>query len=109
MTRPHPYSVQAREAARLLGARIRIARLERRWSAQELAERVGVARLTIHKVERGDLSVKLGTALEAAAILGVALFDEDRSRRALEVARLDDRLALLPAIARKPSEVDDAF
>jgi transcriptional regulator with XRE-family HTH domain len=109
MLRPASYSLQTREAARLLGARVRIARLERRWSLQELAERVGVTRLTIHKVEQGDLSVKLGTALEAAALLGVALFDEDRSRRSLEAERLSDRLALLPAVARRRSDVDDAF
>jgi transcriptional regulator with XRE-family HTH domain len=93
----------------MLGQRVRIARLERRWSLQELAERVGVTHVTIHKVEQGDLTVKLGTALEAAAVLGVALFDPDRSRRLLEAGRLQDRLALLPTLARRPPDVDDAF
>jgi transcriptional regulator with XRE-family HTH domain len=109
ISRPTVYSIQTREAARLLGARVRIARLERRWSIEELADRVGVTRVTMSKVEDGDLSVKLGTALEAATVLGVALFDEDRSRRRLEAARVGDKLALLPETARKPPEVDDDF
>lgn len=88
---------------------MRIARLERRWSIEELADRVGVSRVTMSKVEDGDLSVKLGTALEAAAVLGVALFDEDGARRRLEAARVVDTLALLPRTARKPREVDDDF
>lgn len=97
------------EAARLLGARVRLARRERRWTLQELAERVGVTHVTMRKVERGDLTVGLGVAFEAAAVLGVPLFHEDRSRRALEAGRVDDRLAVLPALVRKRTEFDDDF
>jgi transcriptional regulator with XRE-family HTH domain len=97
------------EAARLLGARVRLARRERRWTLQELAERVGVTHVTMRKVERGDLTVGLGVAFEAAAVLGVPLFHEDRSRRALEAGRVEDRLAVLPALVRKPVDVDDDF
>ncbi len=109
MKRPRTYSPVTIEAARLLGARVRLARLERRWTLQELAERVGVTHVTMRKVERGDLTVGLGVAFEAAAVLGVPLFHEDSSRRALEAGRVDDRLAVLPALVRKPTEVDDAF
>jgi transcriptional regulator with XRE-family HTH domain len=109
MKRPRTYSPVTVEAARLLGARVRLARRERRWTLRELADRVGVSHPTIEKVERGDLTVGLGIAFEAAAILGVPLFDEDRSRRSLEAARVDDRLAVLPQLVRKPIEVDDDF
>jgi len=109
MKRPRTYSPVAIEAAQLLGARVRLARLERRWTLQELAERVGVTHVTMRKVERGDLTVGLGVAFEAAAVLGVPLFHEDPSRRALEAGRVDDRLAVLPALVRKPTEVDDDF
>ena len=97
------------EAAQLLGARVRLARRERRWTVQELAERVGVTHVTMRKVERGDLTVGLGVAFEAAAVLGVPLFHEDRSRRALEAGRVEDRLAVLPQLVRKPADVDDDF
>lgn len=98
----------ALEAAQLLGAHVRVARRERRWTLQELADRAGVTRVTMRKVERGDPTVGLGVAFEAAALLGVPLFDEDRSRRSLEAGRLDDRLAILPRLVRKPA-VDDDF
>lgn len=109
MQRPRTYSPVTIEAARLLGARVRLARRERRWTLQELAERVGVTHVTMRKVERGDLTVGLGVAFEAAAVLGVPLFHEDPSRRSLEAGRVQDRLAVLPALVRKRTEVDDDF
>ncbi len=106
---PRTYSPMTVESARLLGARVRLARRERRWTLQELAERVGVTQPTMRKVERGDPTVGLGVAFEAAAVLGVPLFHEDRLRRSLEANRVDDRLALLPKLVRKPADVDDDF
>lgn len=97
------------EAARLLGERVRLGRRERRWTLQELAERVGVSVPTMRKVERGDPSVGLGTAFEAATLTGVPLFHEDPSRLLLETARVEDRLAVLPRLVRKPAVVDDDF
>jgi transcriptional regulator with XRE-family HTH domain len=109
MKRSRTYSPVTIEAAQLLGARVRLARGERRWTLQELAERVGVTHVTMRKVERGDLTVALGIAFEAAAVLGVPLFHEDPSRRTLEAGRVEDRLAVLPQLVRKPEEVDDDF
>ena len=76
---------------------------------QELADRVGVTAVTMGKVERGDPSVRLGIAFEAAALTGVPLFDPAPERRRLEAARVDDRLAVLPDLVRRPVEIDDAF
>jgi transcriptional regulator with XRE-family HTH domain len=110
MKRPRTYSPETMEAARLLGARIRLARLERRWTLEELAERVGVNHNTIRKVERGDLTVGLGPAFEAAAVVGVSLFHADPERRQLEAREVQTRLALVPARARRPvTEIDDDF
>ncbi len=96
------------EAARLLGSRVALARRERRWTLAELAERVGVSVVTIRKVERGDPTVALGTALEAATLVGVTLFHEDPVRRSLEVEAVQARLAMLPASVRRAA-VDDDF
>lgn len=104
----HPLSPQTIAAARLLGARVQLARRVRRWTLQELAERAGVTAVTMRKVERGDPSVRLGVAFEAAALTGVPLFDPDPSRRRLEAERVDDRLAVLPRLVRR-REVDDDF
>ena len=105
----HTLSPQTIAAAQLLGARIKLARRERRWTLKELAERAGVTAVTMRKVERGDPSVRLGVAFEAAALTGVPLFDPDPSRRRLEAERVDDRLAVLPRLVRRPTEIDDDF
>jgi transcriptional regulator with XRE-family HTH domain len=104
------YSPYAREAAQLLGAQILQARRERRWSAQQLADRAGITRVTLNKIEQGDLTVGLGLAFEVAALVGVPLFQEDRARLSADVDRIRDRLALLPQRVRMPKEpVTDDF
>ncbi len=108
-TSPRTLSPVAREAVQLLGAHIRLARHERRWTLLELAERVGVTAVTMRKVENGDPSVRLGIAFEAAALTGVPLFAEDQVRRRTEAGRIDDRLAALPRLVRRPARVDDDF
>lgn len=109
MTRRRSYSPLALEAAALLGARIRLARRERGWTLEELADRVGVTHPTMRKVERGNPSVGLGVALEAAAVVGVPLFHEDRTRLRLEAQKVEDRLALMPRLVRTSAEIDDDF
>ena len=95
-SRPRPRSPYAVDAARLLGAQVRLARRERRWSQKELATRVGITPRTVYKIEHGDMSVGLGAAFEAAALLGVPLFHADRSRITADLDRVDARAALLP-------------
>jgi transcriptional regulator with XRE-family HTH domain len=103
----------AADAAAVLGQQIKAGRIARKWTAAELAERIGVDRRTVAAIEAGDPGVSLGNALNAADILGVPLFGaEDRA----ELARLRregrDRLALLPTRVDKPrkrTEPDDDF
>lgn len=103
------YSAATLEATRLLGGRIRLARHARHWSLDELAGRVGVTRKTMLKVERGDPSVGLGVAFEAARLTGVPLFDPDPARRAAEAESVRRQLALLPTRAQPLPDVDDDF
>lgn len=107
--RPRSYSSPTTEALRLLGARIRQGRLERRWTVAELADRVGISVVTMRRIERGAPTVEIGVAFEAAALVGVALFDSDALARRLEAERVDNRLAVLPKAARRPADVDDDF
>ncbi len=109
--RARPYSPYAVDAARLLGAQIRLARRERRWSQQELATRVGITPRTVYKIEHGDLSVGLGAAFETAALLGVPLFHAERSRLTADLDRVDARTALLPrpVLSRREGEAKDDF
>ena len=96
------------EALRLLGNRVRLARRRRRWTIVELAERVGVSPVTIRKVELGEPTVALGTAFEAAALVGVTLFHHDPARRGLEAEYIRAGLAVLPTAVRR-GPVDDDF
>lgn len=109
MKRPRTFSSLTIEPAQLLGARIRLARRERHWTLQELADHVGVSHVTMRKIEHGDPTVGLGVAFEAASLVGVPLFHENRSRRSLEAGRVEDRLAVLPQLVRKPRDIDDDF
>jgi transcriptional regulator with XRE-family HTH domain len=109
--RSRTHSPYAIDAARLLGAQIRLARRERRWSQNELASRIGVTARTVSKIEHGDLGVGLGAVFEAAALLGVPLFHADRSRLSADLDRAEARSALLPRPqrARPGDEVKDDF
>lgn len=102
----HPAS---QDAAALLGAEVRAARTARGWTQRDLAERVGTTPFTIGKVERGDPTVGLGVAFDAAVITGVPLFVEDRARLAHEAARARQTLTLLPQRVRTHQDVDDDF
>lgn len=102
MARVRTYSRATTQALHLLGAEISAARRARRWTAEELAERIGISKVTLLKIEHGEASVRLGDAFEAATILGVPLFHPDPDRRRLEAARLDDRLAVLPRRVHRP-------
>jgi len=100
--RTRAYSRTVRQATELLGSQVREARVERRWTVRELAERAGISTSTLLKVEQGDPSVTLGVALDVATLVGVPLFDEDRAGLGAELARRRDRLTLLPQRVREP-------
>ena len=68
----------SRGRAEALGL-IREARKERRMTAQELAERAGISRGLLQRIEKGDLKCEIGVVFEAAAIVGVRLFDADEN------------------------------
>lgn len=60
-----------RRLAEDLGDRLRTARLRRRMSLSEMAERVGVSRVTLRHLEQGDPTVSFGILVRALAVLGL--------------------------------------
>jgi transcriptional regulator with XRE-family HTH domain len=100
------YSSATEAALRLLAKQIRLARKQRGLSERALAERVGIARSTLQLVERGDPRVEIGLVFEAAIIAGVELFGEEGASTS-RLARLDDKLALLPKSVRPARHADD--
>ena len=108
--RPRAHSRLTREALVLLGKQIRLARKGRRMSETDLAARVGIARSTLQRIEKGDPAVEIGLALEAATLTGVDLFVPEATTLAPQIDRIRDKLALMPGSIRKSRrELDDDF
>jgi transcriptional regulator with XRE-family HTH domain len=110
VTRSH--SRYTEEAITLLAVLVRAARIERRISAQEVAERAGISRSMLQRIEKGDLKCGIGAVFEVATIVGVNLFNAEPSSftMARHIKQNQERLALLPQKARKKKKVvDDDF
>lgn len=59
------------ELLRQFGDRLRLARLRRRLSAKQVAERAGMAPMTLRSLERGGSGVTLGAYLAVMQVLGI--------------------------------------
>lgn len=99
------YTRYAEEAAELLGILIRNARIESGMTAAELAERAGLSKGLVHRIEKGGMGCSLGAVFEVAAILRIELFEAppDTLTRYLGMAR--DKLTLLPKSVRRRGQV----
>jgi transcriptional regulator with XRE-family HTH domain len=95
-----PHSRYAKDAAVLLGQLIRKARIDHKMTAEELADRAGLSRGLLRRVENGDLSCTLGAVFEAAAVVGVRLFDADATALKSAVASNTVVMTLLPKAVR---------
>ena len=104
------YSRHCRAAITLLGGMIKTARKERKLTAQEVADRAGISRGLLHRIEKADLKCEIGVVFEVATIVGVKLFGVDEARLAGYIRQTEDKLALLPKSVRKTTKnVDDDF
>ena len=110
MVKSRTYSRYSIDAAILLGKQIRLGRKQHQWSEAELAERAGISRSTVKKIEKGDMTCAVGLMFETAALVGVTLFSSDRVSFSRQSHHADDKIALLPkAIHKAKIEVDDDF
>lgn len=104
------YSHYAQDATTLLGLLIQSARKEKKMTAAELAERAGISRSTLHKIEHGNLTCEVGIVFEVAAIAGILLFEMNPIGMSLEKERMQSKQHLLPKRIHKISEnFDDNF
>lgn len=101
------YSRYTEEAIMLLARLIRAARLERKISTQELADRASISRSMLQRIEKGDLKCAIGAVFEVATIVGVNLFNAESSSSTLvkQIKQVEDKLTLLPQRARKKIRV----
>ena len=98
------------ELLRQFGDRLRLARLRRRLSAKQVAERAGMAPMTLRSLERGGSGVTMGAYLAVMQVLGIEkdlnlLGKADPVGRELQDARLPahtkaTRTTLSPSVKR---------
>ena len=75
---------KAQKAISILGENIKLARLRRRYSTQQVAERANISRPTLLSVEKGHPHVSIGAYVKVLFVLGL-------EKDITEVAR-DDKL-----------------
>lgn len=95
-----PHSRYAREALAHLGNLIREGRQAKHLTAKELAERAGISRTLLARIEAGEPGCGIGAVLEVAAIVGIPLFDADPGTMTVLHEHSTQRKALLPKLVR---------
>jgi transcriptional regulator with XRE-family HTH domain len=99
-TKPQPVFASERVRLEQLGERLRTARLRRKFSAETVAQRAGVSRMTLHRMEKGDPAVTLGNYLKVLGVLRLE-GDLDRIARDDELGRKLQDLELPAPRSRK--------
>ena len=89
-----------------LGENIKLARLRRKLSTQQVAERAGIGRRTLYDIERGRPNVSIGNYAQVLSVLGLAdellnVAKDDVLGRKLQDAKLVVRTR---APKRKPKD-----
>lgn len=110
MTKQRTYSKYAHDAVILLGEQIKLGRRQRKWTGHNLADRAGISRATLQKIENGEMSCAIGLVFEVAALVGVNLFEQDKLPLSRHIEQTRDKIAVLPKrIQVKTKAVDDDF
>ena len=99
------YSRYSSDAVQLMGNLIRTARKERKLTTQEVAERAGISRGLLRRIEKGDLKCSIGAVFEVATIVGIKLFDAEETTLSRHIRQTEEKLALLPKSVRKTTKV----
>jgi len=84
---------KAQKALSTFGENIKLARLRRKYSAEQVAERANISRPTLLSIERGNPSVSIGAYVKVLFVLGLEkdfaqLAKDDALGRRLQDARL---------------------
>ena len=96
MSKQRIFSQYALEAAALMGEQIKLGRKQRKWSEKNLADRAGISRATLQKIENGEMSCAVGLVFEVATLVGVKLFQPDSLPLSKHIEHTRDKIALLP-------------
>ena len=105
-----PFPAMQRQLA-ALGGRLRAARLRRRLTTIAFAQRMGVSRDTLNRLEKGDPTIALGTYARALRVLGLdrdldAIARDDELGRKLQDLALEPRPRSRPPKTASPATTD---
>ncbi len=103
------YSHYSRDASALLAGLIRSNRKEHKLTVREVADRAGISRGLLQRIEKGDPKCEIGVVFEVATIVGVKLFSVDGSTLRRHLRQIEDKLILLPKSTRKKTKTHDDF
>jgi transcriptional regulator with XRE-family HTH domain len=84
---------KAQKTASILGENIKLARLRRKYSTQQVAERANISRPTLVSIEKGNPNVSIGAYIKVLFVLGLErdilnLAKDDELGRRLQDAKL---------------------
>jgi transcriptional regulator with XRE-family HTH domain len=84
---------KAQKAASILGENLRLARLRRKFSSQQVSERANISRPTLVSIEKGNPNVNIGAYIKVLFVLGLEkdilnIAKDDELGRRLQDAKL---------------------
>jgi len=84
---------KAQKAASILGENIKLARLRRKYSTQQVSERANISRPTLVSIEKGNPNVSIGAYIKVLFVLGLDkdilnIAKDDELGRRLQDAKL---------------------
>lgn len=103
------YSQNTMDTLKVMGNLVALNRKEKGLTAQALADKVGVSRGLIHRIERGDPKCEIGVVFELATLLGIPLMSSEIPVFVL-ADTIESRISVLPKSVRaKGKEVSNDF
>ncbi|WP_237144892.1 helix-turn-helix domain-containing protein [Pontibacter pamirensis] len=96
MAKPRPLYPYWQRLLAELGGNIKLARLRRKLSTEQVAERAAISRPTLSQIEKGEPTVAMGNYLKVLAVLGLEkdlaqVGRDDKLGRKLQDAELSVR------------------
>lgn len=84
---------RAQKPISALGENIKLARLRRKFSAEQVAERANISRPTLVSIEKGNPNVSIGAYVKVLSVLGLEndimeVANDDKLGRKLQDAKL---------------------
>ena len=107
MSKPatRPYSRYNLEALELFGNIIRESRISVNLTTATLAQRAGISRALLQRIEKGDPGCAIGAVFEVATIVGIPLFEADAKTLAMRLRHSSEKQALLPKSVRLTNRI----